>query len=306
MSIYLDIILFENLCMNYIILFATGIVMKRKMKQYMLIISSLIGSIYAIIVYLKITKIASTIIMKIILSMAMVFLAFRDKSYKKFLKDLLMFYLVSFIFGGCSFALIYFISPQNVLMHNGVLVGIYPMKVTLMAGVVAFIIIQIAFKITKNKLSPDDMMCKIEIYFENKKLIVNSLIDSGNMLKDPIGGAPVLVIEKEKITSILPDKLLNIIEQIEGGAYEKGDTNEYLSKIRMIPFSSLGKQNGMLVGVKAEKVKVNFKDVKNNIENVVLGIYSKRLTKDNRYNALIGLNVLEESEEYEYSTNFKR
>lgn len=305
MSIYLDIILFENLCMNYIILFATGIVMKRKMKQSMLIISSLIGSIYAIIVYLKITQIASTIIMKIVLSIAMVFIAFRDNSYKKFFKDLMMFYLVSFIFGGCSFALIYFLSPQNVKINNGVLVGTYPIKVTLVAGVVAFIIIQIAFKITKNKLSPDDMICKIEIYLKNKKLTVNSLIDSGNMLKDPISGAPVLVIEKEKIKPILPDKLLNIIEQIEGGAYEENEINEYLSKIKMIPFSSLGKQNGMLVGVKAEKIKVNFRDVETYVDNIVLGIYSKKLTKDNRYNALIGLNVLEESEEYEYSTNFK-
>ena len=33
MTIYLDVVLLENLCMNYIILFATGYIMKLKMKQ---------------------------------------------------------------------------------------------------------------------------------------------------------------------------------------------------------------------------------------------------------------------------------
>ncbi len=33
MTVYLDVVLLENLCMNYIILFATGYLMKIKMKQ---------------------------------------------------------------------------------------------------------------------------------------------------------------------------------------------------------------------------------------------------------------------------------
>lgn len=42
MTIYLDVVLFENLCMNYIILFATGYIMKIKIKQLRLIISSFV------------------------------------------------------------------------------------------------------------------------------------------------------------------------------------------------------------------------------------------------------------------------
>lgn len=128
MKIYLDIILLENLCMNYIILFATGIVMKRNIKHTRIIIASLIGSVYAIIIYLNITKIASNIIMKIILSIIMVWLSFAEPKCKMLLRDVLMFYLISFVFGGCSFALIYFISPENVKINNGVLVRIISNK----------------------------------------------------------------------------------------------------------------------------------------------------------------------------------
>ena len=43
MTIYLDIVLIENLCMNYIILFATGYIMKVKSRHIRMIISSTFG-----------------------------------------------------------------------------------------------------------------------------------------------------------------------------------------------------------------------------------------------------------------------
>lgn len=53
MTIYIDVVLIENLCMNYIILFATGYILKTKRNPIRLFFSSLIGrhilntSIYA-------------------------------------------------------------------------------------------------------------------------------------------------------------------------------------------------------------------------------------------------------------------
>jgi len=49
LTIYLDVILLENLCMNYIILFATGLIHKVKIKAWKLFVASLIGGIYSIL-----------------------------------------------------------------------------------------------------------------------------------------------------------------------------------------------------------------------------------------------------------------
>lgn len=112
MTVYLDVILIENLCMNYIILFATGYIMKLKMKQLRIIISSLIGGIYAIISYINIIPIYSTLIAKIILSISMIYIAYFPKNIKLCFKELVLFYVVSFVFGGCAFALCILISPK--------------------------------------------------------------------------------------------------------------------------------------------------------------------------------------------------
>ena len=172
MTIYLDIIFVENILMNYIILFATLVILKVKNKwqQIRLLVSGVIGSAYAIIVYLDILSIYSGITAKVILSIVMVYVAFNPQSIKQLFKQLLIFYLISFIFGGCTFALIYFIRPENVQMRNGVFVGMYPIKVAIIGGAIGFIITQIAFKINKNKLNTKNTIFDIQIYYEDKTI----------------------------------------------------------------------------------------------------------------------------------------
>lgn len=116
MTIYIDIIFLENLFMNYIILFATGTIIKAPIKIVRTLISSVIGSVYAIVSYMSILGIYSNTALKIILSIAMVYIAFNSKTLKQLFKQLIIFYLTSFTFGGVAFALLYFISPQNILM----------------------------------------------------------------------------------------------------------------------------------------------------------------------------------------------
>lgn len=307
MTIYLDLIFAENVLMNYIILFATQIIVKSKTKhpQIRILLSSIIGSAYAIIVYLKILTIYSNIFAKIILSVVMVYIAFSPQNIKQMLKQLLIFYLTSFIFGGCTFALIYFIKPENVKINNGVFVGTYPIKVALIAGLIAFIITQIAFKINKSKLSSKNQFAEIEIFYKTNQIKVKALIDSGNLVKDPISNMPVIILEKEQMQNLINAKLLDYIEQILGGD-EITQTDEDLTKIRVVPFMSIGKENGMLVGIRADKVQIKYEEEISQRKNVIVCLYSKKLTKDDKYNALIGLNLLEGEKENELIANSKK
>ena len=118
MTLYIDIIFLENLFMNYIILYATGIIMKVPIKLMRTFLSSAIGSIYAVISYMSVLEIYSNIFLKITLSITMVYIAFNARKLRSFFKQLIIFYLTSFTFGGVAFALLYFISPQNILMEK--------------------------------------------------------------------------------------------------------------------------------------------------------------------------------------------
>ena len=122
------------------------------------------------------------------------------------------------------------------------------------------------------------------------------MIDTGNLLKDPITNSPVIIIEKNKLSNILPKEILENSEKIINGKYEFSDENlKYASKFRVLPFSSLGKQNGMLLGFKVDKIEAEINDEEIIREDAIVGIYDKKLSNRNQYEGLIGLNYVEKS-----------
>ena len=147
MTIYIDIVLIENLIMNFIILMATGLVLKEDIKIIRFLIASLIGAIYSIVGYMSILEIYSNMVLKIILSIVIVYISFNPQSFKKMWKNLLIFYLTSFVFGGAAFAFIYIVKPQDILMKNGLFLGTYPLKTIMLGVIVAFIVIITAFTV---------------------------------------------------------------------------------------------------------------------------------------------------------------
>lgn len=296
MTIYIDIVLLENLCMNYIILFSTAYIIKLKIKHIRLIMSSLVGAIYAILAYANIMPIYTNLVVKIILSICMIYIAYKPKHIKGLLKELIVFYLISFALGGCAFALLYIVRPQDIFMKNGVYIGTYPLKIALLGGITGFIITYISFKIVKSRVTKNEIIYKIVVKFEEKQLETMVMLDTGNMLRDPISGESVILLEKQKLCEILPNSLLENMENILGGEFGTNQSEQYKTKLRIIPFTSVGKQNGMMIGIKADEVKV-ITDVDEIIKkDVIICMYEKSFSKSGKYFGLIGLDMLERKE----------
>lgn len=305
MTIYIDIVLLENLVMNYIILLGTGYIIKARIKHIKLIISSLIGAIYALLAYMEIFPIYANFITKMILAICMIYIAFKPKKIKGLIKELIVFFLVSFSLGGCAFALLYMIKPQEIFVKDGVYIGVYPLKIALLGGITGFGITYISFKVVKNHITKNEIIYNAIIKIEEKKLEIKVLLDTGNMLKDPITGDTVIIIEKEKLYDILPLELLNNIDNF----FEfdnKIIKNEYQTRLRIIPFTSVGKRNGMMVGIKADYVSIitDIDEIKK--DNAIICVYEKKFSKTDKYSGLIGLDILEGSEKNEYIANIKK
>lgn len=150
------------------------------------------------------------------------------------------------------------------------------------------------------------MICYAKIIIDKKEVFIKAIIDTGNFLREPITKLPVMVVEKNLLYEIIPKNILDNLDKIING--EDVEIGEYISKIRLIPFTSLGKENGILIGIKADRVLIQ-RDEKNiNIDNVIVGIYNGTLAKNGKYHGLIGLDMLEEREgviNNEYIRNIK-
>ena len=293
-TVYIDLIFFENLIMNSIIIYATAILLKIKPKIWRVLISSSIGGTYAIVIYISKFKIYESIILKIILSIIMVYIAFNPQNMRKLWKQVLIFYLTSFVFGGAALYLIYFIKPQNILIKNGLFAGEYVLKVILLGAIMGLVIIKVSIKIIKTNIRPKDMYCRIKIKLNGKEVQTNAMIDTGNLVKEPITNIPVIIVERSLLYEILPKEILNNLGEILEGNFNSVSEeiqNQYVSKMRWLPYKSLGKENGMLLGIRVDGVEIEKEDT-NKIDKVIIGIYDKSLTKRGEYRALVGMDMM--------------
>lgn len=225
----------------------------------------------------------------------MVYIALKPANPKTMLKSVLIFYMTSFVFGGAALSLIYFIKPEQAITHNGMFMGEYPLKTVFLGGIVGFTIIIVAFKAVKTKISSKDMFLDLEIFFGEKSIKTKAMIDTGNMLKEPITNIPVAIVEHSLLYEVIPKQILNNIDEILVGNFENVPEeikNEYMTKLKFIPFSSIGKTNGMLLGIKADKLIVTNEENINTISKIIIAIYNKSLTKRGEYRALLGINML--------------
>ena len=291
MTIYLDIVLIENILLNYVIILSTAIISKEKINIIKITISSVVGGIFAIITYIIDLKNIGGIFLKIVISFFMMKIAFKINNFKKMLKIILFFYLVSFTFGGIAFMLLFIINPKNIIINENSLVGVYPLKVTILAGFAGFVVISFASQIIKNRIIKNNMICDLEIFYNGKSRKVKTMLDTGNLLKEPISNYDVIIVEKESLYGFLNRDLLDNINSIIKGKW-LDNTNIHSYKIKIIPFSSLGNDNGLLIGFKPDYIKIYNEDeiVR---DDVIIGVYNGKLTKNNLYTSLIGLNILE-------------
>ncbi len=236
----------------------------------------------------------------------MIYIAFNPQNIKSAFKYIVIFYLTSFVFGGCAFALLYYVKPQNIFYKNGTLSGTYPIKIAFLGAMLGIIILNIAFRLIKNRMKKSEMFCKITIKYNEKTINFRAIIDSGNLLKDPISSSSVIVVEKKQLNDVIDENILDNLQNILSGKVDLID-EEYISKFRLIPFSSLGKQNGMLLGFKPDLVLLEFDDVRKKVDNTIIAIYDKEMTKNGEYSGIVGLDILEERSEinYEYNRNIK-
>ena len=297
MICYIDLILLENVIMNYIILLATGMICKVNIKNIRLFLGSIIGAIYAILVYVEGFGIYSNPIIKILISVCMIYVSFNSNNAKILLKEIIIFYLTSFCFGGAAYYLLHTVDSNSIQRINGVLIGIYPIKVAIMGGILGFVLINISFRIIKNKLTRKDMIYELRIFYKGKSSNIKVILDTGNLLTEPITKTPVLIVEAEKLKNVVPKEILNNIEDfIYSNSLKKID-EDIKSRCSIIPFSSIGRSNGIIIGFRPDYIKIYTEEGEKIRRKVVLGIYNNKISKNGVYSGLIGLNLLSEGEE---------
>lgn len=297
--VYADVILLENLIMNYLILWSTARLTRYSYSKVKLAIASVLGAVYAVLSYFPQYSYLFSFFMKVLFSILIVIVAYTPAYFRLLLKLTAIFYIVSFVFGGAAFGLFYFINGLD-LTSNGIsFIKDFPVKILIAAIIIGYVTIKYSWDYVQHRIKRERLIIKVELRFEKRQLNLDALVDTGNSLKDPLTNAPVMITDYGIIKELLPDDIQRIFEKSGendlNAIAEIMSISKWATRFRLIPFKSLGRENGMLVGFKPDMVTIFDNDRKIQLNNVIAAIYRKDLSRDGEYNALIHPEMLKEN-----------
>jgi len=196
MTIYIDLVLFLNFAFDFLLLMAVNIVLKRNVKLIRILLGALIGSLSILFLFIKLNSF-TLFLLKVVVSILMTLITFKYESIKYTFNNLLYLYMISTILGGFLYLLnIEFSYKQEGLVFYFKGLSINFIVLLIAAPIIIYIYIRQA-KALKNNYS---CYYKIEIVFKNNQSItLNSFLDTGNKLKDPITNKGIILINRDVI-----------------------------------------------------------------------------------------------------------
>lgn len=290
--IYIDVLFVVNLIVNHLLIRISCIFAGLKPNKWRIVLGAFIGACYAVLVFFPDFSIIHTTIYKFLISMLIVAVSSPFYSIRSYAKTVLIFYAVSFAFGGCVLGVFYFSNvgaELGAVYSNGILYFNLPWTILAFSGFVFYISVKLFAFISKKGLQKGYLKKRLILYFRNKTAEVTALLDTGNSLVDPVTLYPVIVVEYKLLKGLFEEELISELDRIGNEKIEwimSSLAQKGLSS-RLIPFSSIGKENGMLLGFIPDKAEIYDDYGKKVLGNCVVAIYEKQLSKDKSFGALL-------------------
>lgn len=296
MYIIAEYLFIENFIINYLILEITKIITRTKVKRSRIIITAMIGAFYPFIMFFPSIIFLTNFYMKIIISIIIVKLAYNSKSLSLYSKQLSAFYIISFVFAGASVGSYYFIHSYNNILFKSNFKGGFSIKYLLLGVLLGGIMIKSVLSYYREKITREQELLEVNVHLNNNKACLISLIDTGNLLIEPLSKNPVIVVEYKIIKGLLPLQLTEVFENHQENDFIiLGKIIENLKdemKIRLIPFKSIGSKEKLLIGFKPDYIKVFDVSTGTIYYDVIVGIFNDKLCSDEQYNGLLNLEIL--------------
>lgn len=144
--------------------------------------------------------------------------------------------------------------------HEMTLMGV------ILIGILSFLLIKYTLPIILRSIYYRERIYDVVISLKGKEIRIKGLLDTGNSLVEPTTGKKVTVVEKRIISKF---------------------NDLHIDKIFIIPYKSLGKDDGVLYGIEVDSLVIKYEKYHKTHEKAIIAIYSGDLSRDGRYNAIL-------------------
>ena len=293
--IYLDVLIVLNWFIDYLLLSATARILRLPVRRWRIVAGALLGAASSCLIFLPGIPVVLSLLIKLAAASLIVLAAFPWIGFKPYLKQLLVFFVISAAFAGISTAVWFFAAPAGFMVINGVVYYDVPPLLLVGLTVLSYLCIRLYDRFIRKK-APVNREFTLILDCGGGEVPVRALYDTGLHLVEPFSGSPVAVVRYAAIAHALPPALKESLNQ---GAMPSGEGSEedgstalaVQSRLRLIPFQTVG-GNGLLPAFQAKKAEISAPDGR---KREVTGIYIAVCPVLGRgeYEALLGSDIIQ-------------
>ncbi len=286
MKVYIELLFLDNLVMNLIILYFSGRLANIKTNWFRLAAGAALGGVYACFMFMA-QGVLEFIPVRILVSLAMCLAAFfKRKQLKAYVKSVVFLYVTTFVMAGAAFAFLN-LAGQDYMIKGGIIIGSAVVRIAL-CGILSAIILIVIFKRLHSIQLQKGLTYELNIVFSGRQAACRAYLDTGNALKEPLSGLPVIIVEIGVVRDILPEAMQKMLEGLDNGDIKE---EAWYSRIRVIPCKGVSSAKGVLFGFKPDRIDMLQKDGQRELL-AVIGVTHDVLHETGMYHALLGPQVL--------------
>ena len=291
--IYIDIYVIINVLMNIWLLFLCHKLFDYTTSWWRLLLGGIVGSIWAVISLVTKGLFQDiSFFITLLIGFLMCCIAYPVTAMKYRVVAWIRFMVIAFIMGGMLNAFYFHLNLRGgirqFLYGEKGIIGNYLFVVI---GIIGICMVGVygGYKRKKQEQKP---LIEVTMKFQNRKVEVVALIDSGNRLY-----LPQVEETKKNAVSLIDDEIANQLFGTEIGNYLKNPMmhlEDFLSKgvfVHMVPFQSVGEERGLLPAIRITSMTIKQDTGEKTMIEPLIGISPTKFSKDKEYKMILHPNV---------------
>ena len=247
MKVYVDLVFFINFMFDLLLLMTVSIECKVYSKKRFLLLSSFFGSLSAFLLFLPINNI-SLFLFKIVISIIMLFIAFKITSKNLFITLIKSLYGNSIILGG----VLYFFNNQINYKNIGLIFVKDSTTFNLLIIIISSpIIFYLYHKTMEKEKKKRELLHLISIKYKDKTIDTLGYLDTGNNIKDPYKRRSIILINSSCLSLDLEESILVPFKTIDNTGLIR------CCEIKEISVDNNILSNKYLLGISPKNIDIN-------------------------------------------------
>ena len=264
MTVYIENFLIQNILINLCLLRLISLSIRMRSSLLRYIISSVFGAGFSLLASILLNNNIAINIIKILCAIAMLIIAFKA-SIKQYALSFILLFVFTYTFGGL---VMNFATVSHTTNYGIVYSSKFSLEAICAIIIAGTYIYEKVVKMLKFKLKTNDLIYKITLYSNDKKLTLNAYLDTGNFLN--IQGRPILIADIDTYQRLTNKNIIDF----------------YLDKSDSISTATVTGESNLKL-IKVDKLELYLGRETRTFDNQYIAINGAHIFKDTDYQALL-------------------